>query len=269
LQEKDGINCNFAAVLVTQIGDGKLGDGSPPPEDAAPSPERAALQRPARRLRRFARSPQAGEAPLEVSSGEALEELRAGCFRTRRTLDADAEAGLAISLAKDGDELGFRYLYLHYADNIYSYVRAILHDEHEAEDVTQLVFMKLLTAIEGYEPRGIPFSAWLLRIARNAAIDQLRRNRPVVSEEVRGTEHELDEIAQDRRWSLTNALADLPEDQRRVVVLRHVVGLTPPEIARRMGKTEGSVHALHHRGRKTLQAHLVRAGSAPAHAEGD
>jgi RNA polymerase sigma-70 factor (ECF subfamily) len=48
-----------------------------------------------------------------------------------------------------------------------------------------------------------------------------------------------------------------------------VVGLTPPEIARRMGKTEGSVHALHHRGRKTLQAHLVRAGSAPAHANRD
>jgi RNA polymerase sigma-70 factor (ECF subfamily) len=210
-----------------------------------------------------------GKVSREASSGEALEELRAGCFRTRRTLNTDAEAGLAISLAKDGDELGFRYLYLYYADNIYSYICSILHDEHEAEDVTQLVFTKLLTAIEGYEPRGIPFSAWLLRIARNAAIDQLRRKRPIVSEEVRGTEHELDEIAEDRRRSLTNALASLPENQRRVVVLRHVVGLTPPEIARRMGKTEGSVHALHHRGRKTLQAHLVRAGSAPARANHD
>lgn len=244
----------------------RLVDGFPVPQGAAPPPDPPTQQRPATRLRRFARSPQLVKASREASSGEAL---RAGCFRTRRTLDTDAEAGLAISLAKDGDELGFRYLYLHYADNIYSYVCAILHDEHEAEDVTQLVFTKLLSAIEGYEPRGIPFSAWLLRIARNAAIDQMRRNRLIVSEEVRGTEHELDEIAQDRRRSLTNALASLPENQRQVVVLRHLVGLTPPEIARRMGKTEGSVHALHHRGRKTLQAHLVRAGSAPAHANRD
>ena len=146
---------------------------------------------------------------------------------------------MAISLAKDGDELGFRYLYLYYADNIYSYVCAILHDEHEAEDVTQLVFTKLLTAIEGYEPRGIPFSAWLLRIARNAAIDQLRRNRPIVSEEVRGTEHEVDESPRTSRWSLTNALASLPENQRRVVVLRHVVGLTPPEICEADGEDRG------------------------------
>jgi RNA polymerase sigma-70 factor, ECF subfamily len=145
-------------------------------------------------------------------------------------------------------------------------VCTILHDDHEAEDVTQQVFTTLLTRIQSYEERGVPFSAWLLRIARNAAIDHLRRSRAVLVEEVRGTEHEIDEIGQDRRWSLTAALADLPEDQRQVVVLRHVIGLSPPEIAERMGKTESAVHALHHRGRRTLRGHLAEVGSAPAHA---
>ena len=170
----------------------------------------------------------------------------------------------AIALAQQDDELGFRYLYLHYADNVYSYVRTILHDDHEAEDVTQQVFTTLLTRIQDYEERGVPFSAWLLRIARNAAIDHLRRSRAVLAEEVRGTEHETDEIGQDRRWSLTAALKNLPEDQRQVVILRHLIGLSPPEIAERMGKTESAVHALHHRGRRKLRGHLVEAGSAPA-----
>jgi RNA polymerase sigma-70 factor (ECF subfamily) len=189
-----------------------------------------------------------------------------GCFRTKRALDGGDDPSTAIELAKQDDELGFRYLYLHYADNVYSYVRTILHDDHEAEDVTQQVFTTLLTRIQRYEERGVPFSAWLLRIARNAAIDQLRRSRTVLVEEVRGTDHEIDEIGQDRRWSLTAALADLPEDQRQVVVLRHVIGLSPPEIAERLGKTESAVHALHHRGRRTLRGHLVEVGSAPAQA---
>ncbi len=196
-------------------------------------------------------------------ASEELDELRGGCFRTKRTLDGE-DPWAAIALAQQDDELGFRYLYLHYADNVYSYVRTILHDDHEAEDVTQQVFTTLLTRIQDYEERGVPFSAWLLRIARNAAIDHLRRSRAVLAEEVRGTEHETDEIGQDRRWSLTAALKNLPEDQRQVVILRHLIGLSPPEIAERMGKTESAVHALHHRGRRKLRGHLVAAGSAPA-----
>lgn len=201
-----------------------------------------------------------------TGSAEALDELREGCFRTRRTIDGDEDPWAAIALAKQDDELGFQYLYLQYADNIYSYVRTILHDDHEAEDVTQQVFITLLTRIQGYEERGVPFWGWLLRIARNAALDHLRRSRTVLAEEVRGTDHEAYEIGQDRRWSLTAALANLPEDQRQVVVLRHLVGLSPPEIAERMGKTESSVNALHHRGRSKLRGDLVEAGSAPAQA---
>ena len=90
----------------------------------------------------------------------------------------------AVARAKDGDADALRYLYLRYADNVYGYVCSIVRDEYEAEDVTQHIFAKLLTAIHRYEPRVVPFSAWILRVAHNAAIDHVRTRRPVPIEEV-------------------------------------------------------------------------------------
>ena len=77
------------------------------------------------------------------------------------------------------------------------------------------------------------------------------------------TDEGQDEIRFDRYSSLRDALAQLPEEQREVLVLRHVAGLTPLEIARHMNKTESSVHGLHHRGRGTLQAALRELGAVP------
>jgi len=68
----------------------------------------------------------------------------------------------------------------------------------------------------------------------------------------------------DRVLSIKEALAALPEDQREVVVLRHILGLSPKEIADRLGKSEPSVHGLHHRGRGSLKAALIARGSGPA-----
>ena len=94
----------------------------------------------------------------------------------------------AVARAKDGDADALRFLYLRYADNVYGYVCSIVRDEHEAEDVTQHIFAKLLTALRRYEPRVAPFSAWILRVAYNAAIDHMRARRPVPCEEVRSTD---------------------------------------------------------------------------------
>ena len=146
---------------------------------------------------------------------------------------------------------------------MYSYVRAIVHDDHEAEDVTQHVFAKLMIVIPKYEQRGVPFAGWILRLAHNAAIDHLRTNRratpaeEIFGEDVRGTDET------DRGTCLREALSTLPEEQRRVVVLRHMIGLTPPEIAARTGHTESAVHGLHHRGRRALKAELRRMDAAP------
>jgi RNA polymerase sigma-70 factor, ECF subfamily len=169
----------------------------------------------------------------------------------------------AIARAKEGDPSALDFLYVRYADDVCGYVQSIVRDRFEAEDITQTLFSKLLTKIRRYEQREVPFSAWILRVARNAALDHIRSRRMVPVEEVRISSEGQDEIRFDRYNSLRDALAQLPEEQREVLVLRHVAGLTPLEIARHMDKTESSVHGLHHRGRGTLQAALRELGAAP------
>jgi len=169
----------------------------------------------------------------------------------------------AVSHAKAGDPEGLHFLYLRYAPDVQRYVNSVVHDRHEAEDITQSVFAKLITTIGKYEQREVPFTAWILRVARNAALDHVRAKRAIPTEEVRLADAGQAQISVDRSRALREALDDLPDDQREVLVLRHVIGLSPTEIARTIGKTESSVHGLHHRGRRSLKASLTELGAAP------
>jgi RNA polymerase sigma-70 factor (ECF subfamily) len=187
-------------------------------------------------------------------------------FRAQTQLDdssvAVEQTRLAVARAKEGNRDAFRFLYVRYSDNVYGYVRSIVHDDHEAEDITQQVFAKLMVSIVKFEDRGVPFFAWLLRSARNAAIDHVRANRASPSDSVPDSQTAKGDDV-DHTLSVRAALASLPEAQREVVVLRHVVGLTPGEIADRIGRTEGAVHGLHHRGRRALQKEFGRLRVAP------
>jgi RNA polymerase sigma-70 factor (ECF subfamily) len=187
-------------------------------------------------------------------------------FRTRTAFDESPEAvsktRLAVARAKEGDQEALRFLYVSYSHNIFGYVRSIVRDDYEAEDVTQHVFAKLMTSIVKYDDRGVPFFAWLLRLARNVAIDHIRANRLVPTETLVDPDTSSG-ADMDRSETVRAALATLPDEQRQVVLMRHVIGLTPGEIADRMGRTEGSVHGLHHRGRRALQRELERVDSAP------
>jgi RNA polymerase sigma-70 factor (ECF subfamily) len=169
----------------------------------------------------------------------------------------------AVTRAKAGDSEGIHYLYVRYADDVLRYVTGFIRDQHEAEDITQNVFAKLMTAINKYEERAVPFDAWILRVARNAALDHLRAKRAIPTEEVRLTDTGRAQTALDRGRALREALEDLPEDQREVLVLRHIVGLSPVEIADTLHKSESSVHGLHHRGRRSLRANLTELDAAP------
>lgn len=188
-------------------------------------------------------------------------------FTSRTTVNNSPEmlrkTSLAVARAKEGDREALRFIYVSYSQNIYGYVRSIVRDDHEAEDVTQHVFAKLMTTIGKYDDRGVPFFAWLLRMARNVAIDHLRANRatPIDSVPEIGTSADADI---DQIQTVRDALATLPEEQREVVVLRHVVGLTPGEIADRLGRTESSIHGLHHRGRRALQRELRAMETSPS-----
>ena len=171
----------------------------------------------------------------------------------------------AVRRAQEGDREALGFLYARYADNVYGYVRSIVHDHHEAEDVTQHVFTKLVRVIGSYQEREVPFLAWILRVARNAAVDHLRQRRLVPVEEVRSTERCIgDSRSAERINDLKDALATLPHAQREVLVLRHIAGLSPTEIAVRTGKSQGSIHGLHHRGRRALWGELISREAAPS-----
>jgi RNA polymerase sigma-70 factor (ECF subfamily) len=169
----------------------------------------------------------------------------------------------AVTRAKAGDNGAIHFLYVRFADDVFGYISSIVQDTHEAEDITQNVFAKLPRAIQKYEPRQVPFTAWILRVARNAALDHLRSRRQIPVEEVRIDDDHHEDVAFDRSRALRDALWRLPMEQREVLVLRHLVGLSPLEIADRLGKTEGSVHGLHHRGRAALQLALRDLEAAP------
>ena len=169
----------------------------------------------------------------------------------------------AIARAKGGDVGALHFLYVRYADDVCRYVNSIVRDPHDADDITQTVFAKLLPAIKTYEQREVPFSGWILRVARNSALDHLRARRQIPVAEVRGVDVGDEQIGSERLKCLRTALDRLPEDQREVLILRHIAGLSPGEIAVALDRTESSVHGLHHRGRLALKAALCELGAAP------
>jgi RNA polymerase sigma-70 factor (ECF subfamily) len=191
--------------------------------------------------------------------------LNDGRFHRRTSFDKDLRPGelaAAIDQAKAGDREAVRYLYLRFAPNVYGYARSLVRDEHEAEDVTQQVFARLMTALARYEDRGVPFSAWILRITHNMAIDHMRR-RLVLCDETTVPEESDDERSREISTALRDALEELPETQRQVVVMRHLGGYSPGEIAGSIGRSQDSVHGLHHRARRALRRRLEHNESAP------
>lgn len=156
-----------------------------------------------------------------------------------------------------------RFLYTCYAAEVLLCVKGVVKDSHEAEDIAQEVFIKLIAVIDQYTPREeVPFGAWIRRVARNCAYDYLRSRRAVPCEELYlYSEH--GQLEHERRRDICSALDSLPKEQRDVIVLRHIRGFSPPEIAGILGKTESSIHGLHHRGRLNLRRSLAKFGAAP------
>jgi RNA polymerase sigma-70 factor (ECF subfamily) len=177
--------------------------------------------------------------------------------------DRDPAIAEAVRGAQQGDREAFRFLYLRYKNNVYGYILSILRDPYEAEDATQHLFLKLMSVIGKYEPQRVPFSAWIIRVARNVAVDYQRQHRAIPVEEVLEATRPLEQLGLERRRGLESALESLPEDQRDVLVLRHLVGLTPGEIASRLGRSEASIHGLHHRGRQAVKRELAALECAP------
>lgn len=169
----------------------------------------------------------------------------------------------AIARAKEGDWDAIHFLYVEYFRDIHAYVRTIVRDHHAAEDIAQNIFVKLITAIRKYEDHETAFAAWLFRVARNASLDYIRAHRQIPVEEVRISDERDQQLDLHRREALIDGMAQLPCGQQEVVMLRHIGGFTPGEIATKLGRSAASVHGLHHRGRAALKRYLREAGAAP------
>jgi RNA polymerase sigma-70 factor, ECF subfamily len=169
----------------------------------------------------------------------------------------------AIKRAQAGDMDAVRLLYAHFARDVFRWVRAIVRDSHEAEDITQTVFLKLITVIGRYEERpDVPFAAWMRKVARNCALDHIRANQQLPADDIE-LRCEGGQVAHERRHAICNAIDSLPREQREVIVLRHIRGYSPLEIAAMLGKSESSIHGLHHRGRSNLKGSLKKLGATP------
>jgi len=168
-----------------------------------------------------------------------------------------------VRAAQAGDATSFGRLYEKYFDKVYGYLSFKMGNATEAEDVTEQVFLKALESLGGYKWTGVPFQAWLFRIAHNLMVDSLRRRSRRPSEpleqamEMTDTRPSNDPeamLAQTlTREGLTQAVDRLTELQKQVISLKFAGGLSNAEVANHMGKTEGAVRSLQHAALASLQ----------------
>lgn len=161
--------------------------------------------------------------------------------------DERDEAWLIVRLHEDPDVFGV--LYERYRPRIYGYLRARTVRQEDASDLTREVFIRALEALPNYETRGLPFAAWLFRIARNMLIDLHRRQKtdvpwdflPEALHPATAWEPERSTLGREDVDRLRFLLSHLQPDKRELILLRFVAGLTTREIAAIVGKREGAV----------------------------
>lgn len=169
-----------------------------------------------------------------------------------------------VRRAKELDQQAFAQLYEEHFDRIYRYVALKIGDRTEAEDVTQQVFLNALQSISSFKWKGVPFAAWLFRIAHNQVVDYLRKKKrkPVTLFDESRVVHsdsnpqQMVERSMDVE-ELVSATKRLTEAQQEVISLRFAGGLPIAEIARIMGRSEGAVKALQHSAIVALRKVLV------------
>jgi len=181
------------------------------------------------------------------------------------TIDDEAVERL-VAAAKAGDPEAFGSLFDVYYGPVYRYVASRVGRPSDAEDLAQLVFVKVLEALPRYEQRGVPFGGWLFRLARNVVIDHVRTRREHVTLDVIGEKSTDDQgpdelaVLRQEMDSIAHALRRLTPEQREAVELRFFAGLSAKEAAEAMGRQEGTVRGLQFRAIAALRREL---GIAP------
>ena len=176
----------------------------------------------------------------------------------------DIDDKVALARASKGDREAFGILYERYVRRIYNYIYYRTGNIYDAEDLTERVFFRALRHIGNYRDRGLPFSAWLYRIAHNLVAnwhrDNSRRKEIPLDDGIFSTkveshpEHEL--LVSEERERLLQMIRRLPPDRQHLIVLKFVDHLSNAEIGQIMGRTEGAVKSLYHRTLLSLRSEI-------------
>ena len=169
-----------------------------------------------------------------------------------------------IERARAGDQQALAAVYDWYLPRVYRYILSRLGDVAEAEDLTEDIFLRMLGAIADYKRTGVPFSAWLFRIARNHLVSYYRKNgnrkdHSELQETMADSRHDPASIVETQLMlgEVAMAVQRLPDAQRDVIALRFAVGLSIAETAQVLGKRQGNVKALQHKAVTRLQKILL------------
>ena len=188
-----------------------------------------------------------------------------------QTVSPDIERA-TVDRARAGDQQALADIYDWYMPRVFRYAMARLGNQHEAEDLTEEVFLKMLGAIGDFRWREVPFSSWIFRIAHNCIATHFRKvaqrggGTAELSEDMIDVRHDLS-LAVEERITMEEvrvATLRLPDAQREVIALRFAVGLSIADTAKALGKREGNVKALQHKAVAKLQKMLIpRNGTGP------
>jgi len=189
---------------------------------------------------------------------------------SKKPIDASADESALIAQARD-DQEAFGQLYERYAQRIYQYIYYRTGSEADAEDLAAKTFMRAWQHIGAYDDRGVPFSAWLYRIAHNLVANwhRDRSRRKVISLEdlsrwqVNEDGPEASALWAEDRAALLNAIRRLPGDRQELLALKFVEHLSNAEIGAVMGRSEGAIKSLYHRTLLSLREELEPEPAAP------
>lgn len=177
---------------------------------------------------------------------------------------SDGAVDALVGKAAKGDSAAFANLYDLYAPRLRRFMRHQVGDHDVAEELVQRTFVKMIEALPRYQQRGLPFGAWVFRIARNVVIDNRRTMHPTTPLDAladrpaeSGDPAETAERIADQRL-LRDAMKTLAPDQREVLVWRFFAQLSPAETAALMERSNGAVRILQHRALVSLRGLLGR-----------
>jgi RNA polymerase sigma-70 factor (ECF subfamily) len=170
-----------------------------------------------------------------------------------------------VDRAREGDQQALADLYDWYMPRVYRYAVARVGNTHEAEDLTEEVFLKLLGAIGDFRWKDVPFSSWVFRIAHNCVATHFRRAAQrggptaAIPLDLADGRHDVAYAIEERITleEVRAAAALLPEAQREVIALRFAVGLSIADTAKALGKREGNIKALQHKAVARLRKMLM------------